>query len=42
MEVYGIDAMDTLHVACAKKTGSVLVTTDDALIKYQEGTDQYH
>jgi uncharacterized protein with PIN domain len=25
--------MDALHVACAKKSGSVLVTTDDALIK---------
>ncbi|GAB6283987.1 MAG: hypothetical protein STSR0009_01860 [Methanoregula sp.] len=33
MEEYGIDAMDALHVACAKKSGSVLVTTDDALKK---------
>jgi len=33
LEEYGIDAMDALHVACAEKSGSVLVTTDDALIK---------
>ena len=33
MDEYDIDAIDALHVACAKKSGSVLVTTDDALIK---------
>ncbi len=37
MEKYGIDAMIALHVACAEKSGSILVTTDDALIKKSKG-----
>ena len=30
----GIEAMDSLHIACAERAGSVLLTTDDELITF--------
>ena len=30
----GIDTFDSLHLACAERTGAVFLTTDDALIKH--------
>jgi predicted nucleic acid-binding protein len=30
----GIEAMDALHIACAERAGSVMLTTDDELITF--------
>ena len=30
---YGLDPLDALHCACAKKAGAIFMTTDDTLIK---------
>ena len=30
----GIEAMDSLHIACAERAGSLLLTTDDELITF--------
>ena len=32
--IFGGDAMDSLHIACAERAGAVLLTTDDGLITF--------